>query len=357
MLSIEEFLARSSAGPSSLEEYGKTLRRVERWVGKPMEEIAREDLVGLNKSLRAKRSGFQYATILRMFYKMAHREDLREILNVKLKRKRIGPDDILTMPEVQRLIDEAPSLRDKALIATLWETGARIHEVLAVRLQDVKRENGEHPRYHLWFRKAKVPGEEHHGYIIEAATLLQRWLEAHPFKQDREAPLFPTWDGRALEPFGGGYFIIKRAVKRAALQKRVTPHTFRHSRAAHLLRIGVPEAQVKKLLGWKPSSPMLGRYSHLADRDAYKALLKGLGYDEPEKVEVGHLEAHDLRPVVPILRPRGAGRAQLELEAKEDAVERALLRLLKRPEVRAALEEEIAGGSGGGPAGQAAPTA
>ncbi len=304
MDAIEAFLAGSSASPRSLREYGMVLQRLEARLGKPLMEATREDLLRLNKALKEMRGGKQYATILRMFYKTADREDLRKLLNVKAKRRRIGPDDILTLPEVQRIIDEAHSLRDKALIATLWETGARIHEVLAITLGDVRREKGDHLRYHVWFRKAKIPGEEHEGYVIEAAPILARWLAAHPFKRE-EAPLFPTWDGRPLEPFGGGYFVIKRAVRRARIPKRVTPHTFRHSRATHLLRIGVPEGQVKKLLGWTPESPMLGRYSHLADRDAYKALLKGLGYEDAEKVDLGKLEARDLEPVVPMLRPRG----------------------------------------------------
>jgi len=302
---IEDFIARSGAGESSLDRYRKDLEKVERMIGKPLAKASERDLIALKQELRKKLSGPQTMVLVRMFYKTAGRQDLREICVLKQRLKRLSPDDILTLPDVQASIDAAGSLRDKCLIALLWETGVRIHELLALDLKDLKvregPENSGKKMYIVWFRKVKIAGEEHGGIIAESGPVLEAWLKAHPNPRP-DAPLFPSWGGGRLG-LDGAERIIKNAAKRAGLTKRVYCHLFRHSRATHLLRIGVPELQVKQLLGWKSNSVLLSRYAHLVDQDAYAAVLRAQGYEVPEPHDLGRLEFPDesLKPVVPMI--------------------------------------------------------
>src|SRR5712691_155538 len=301
---IEDFIARSGAGESSLILYEKELRRLERDLGMPLIEASDRALDRLKKLLRTQRSGPQRALFLRMFYKAAGRPDLIELMRLKQRLRRLSPDEILTLPEVNKLMAAANSLRDRAMIALLWETGARIHEVCALTIANVKqfasKENGGAMHLRVFFPKVKVAGEEHASYLIESVSHITAWLKAHPDKRP-DAPLFPSARGTPLTR-NTAEKIIKRTAERAAIGKHVYPHLFRHSRCTHLLRIGVPEAQVKKLLGWKPNSPMLARYSHLVDRDAYAALLRASGLEPPEVPKEGVLIAAEaeMSPVVPM---------------------------------------------------------
>src|SRR5439155_23937160 len=110
--------------------------------------------------------------------------------------------------------------------------------------------------------------------------------------------------GLSLAP-NGARLILRTTADRAKVTKRVNPHSFRHGRATHLLRIGVPEAQVKKLLGWVPSSVMLGRYSHLADEDAFDALKAAHGLKPRASREAGKLAqpTGEMVPAIPIADP------------------------------------------------------
>ncbi len=188
---------------------------------------------------------------------------------------------ILTTAEVSAMLACAGSLRDRAFLACLYETGVRKSELAALRLKHVQPTNDH---FTLWFGKVKVTGEEHEGFIIEAGAILRAWLEAHPWGEDPEAFPFPTASGGPINAVRIWDF-IKKTAKRAGITKRVYPQLFRHSRATHPLQLGVPEAQVKALLGWRQGSPMLARYSHLTSRTAKAAYLKALGR-EPEKVVV-----------------------------------------------------------------------
>ena len=301
---VEDFVARSAASKVSIEKYAYCLRQLEGWLAKPLALATERDLGVLKHKLRGMAAGKHYANLLRMFYKAAGREDLRAICMLKQRLKRLAPDDLLTVADVQRVIDAAPTLRDRALLAVLWETGARIHEALALTLGDVrsKADNGR-SIFVLWFRKTKIAGEEHTGYVMESSPLLAAWVKAHP-RPRPDAPLFPNASGQPLDRHGG-FRIVQRAARRAGIGKRVYPHLFRHSRATHLLRLGISEGQVKQLLGWTPASGMLSRYAHLVDRDVYVGLMKAQGYETVESVDLGKLAFDEdaLKPVVPMNAP------------------------------------------------------
>ncbi len=312
---IDDFLARSGAQESSIRHYGEELRRMEGKLGVPLASASARSLERLKKDLRGMRSGPHLAVVLRMFYKAAGRPDLVELMQLKQRLRRLSPDEILTLPEVNALIAAANSLRDRAILALLWETGARVHEACALRLADVKefasKENGGRKFLTVFFPKVKVAGEEHSSLLIESVDHVNAWLRAHPDPRP-DVPLFVSADKGGFLSRNAVEDMVRKTAKRAGLGKHVYPHLFRHSRCTHLLRIGVPEAQVKKLLGWKPSSPMLARYSHLADRDAYSALLKAHGLEPPEMPKHGGLVAAEgeLKPVLPmVLDERLHGRA------------------------------------------------
>ncbi len=309
--SIDDFLETvKTANTDSRAQYRRVLVSCEGWAGKPLSSLALSDLAELMKRLRGMLSGQHYATILRMFFDRAEMEQHRKRAVLKQRLKVLGPDDILTVAEVQAMIDATDTTRDRALIAALYETGVRVSELLNLNLEHVSRkeQNGGPEGYVLWFGKVKIASEAHRGFIYESTPVFQSWLNAHPDRNNPASPLFCNF-GRGGKRMSrkGAWNVVYRAAKRAGIEKHVHPHTFRHSRTTHLLQRGATEAEVAKLHGWKAGSPMLARYSHLTDEDAERAVLKAGGFNIPEPTEIGRLSFPDekLRPIVPVASPPG----------------------------------------------------
>lgn len=339
---VADLIARSGAGQGSRTLYERQLRQVEGWMGKPLGEASKRDLMVLGTRLRGMTAGPQYAKLVRMFYHAAKRPEMIELMKLKQRMKKLAPDEILTLSEVQAMVDVAATLRDKALIACLWETGVRVHELLAVDLGDIKErespENGGRSIYVLWFKKAKVAGEEHSGYVVEAAPVLKAWLKAHPDRRPG-APLFPSEKGGRLSP-DVSLLLVKRFARRAGIAKRVYSHLFRHSRATHLLRLGMSPLHVKRLLGWTPSSVLLEqRYQHLVGGDDYAALLRAQGLEPPKPVELGKLTFDDeaLKPVVPMIAPPDQAPPVSAPEIEELLRDPKVLRFLQLAAARAGI--------------------
>lgn len=297
---IEDYCARSGASNSSLVSYRRMLGYCERDLGKPLAEATTADLERLKSRLRTMLSGSQKCVLLRSFYKKAGMPKHGEICVLKQRHAQKDPNLILTPDEVSKLIREANSARSRAIIGLLWETGGRRHEILALTLADVREGHTPDGKkfYSVFFRKMKETGTEHTAYVIETAKLLEEWLDVHPNKSPGSF-LFVSRGGKQLLVMTVND-AVRSAVKRARIQKRVYPHLFRASRCTYLLRKGVNETLVRRLLGWKPGSVMIARYQALSDSDTYAATLRMNGFAEPETVDMGKVDVCDLQPVVAI---------------------------------------------------------
>ncbi len=209
--------------------------------------------------------------------------------------KRKLPEDLPTREEIKALIDEAPSMRDKALIAVLADGGLRIGEALALRIKDwhADRLGG-----YLLVREGKTGARRCR--LVESVPHVAAWTAAHPFRRDRDAPLF-CYLGTQEEGANAGhapgealrYHAARAAILRAAKRAdvpiaKVNPHNFRHYAATRLAR-KVPEAPLAAQLGWVPGSKMAKIYVHLSGRDQDEAILRahGIEIEEGAEEEVG----------------------------------------------------------------------
>jgi len=189
------------------------------------------------------------------------------------------PEDLLTQDEVKRLIQASTIVRDKAFIACLWESGARIGEIGTIKLKNVSSDE--------YGCRVLVDGKTgmRKVRLINAAPFLLEWINKHPFNDDPNSPVWynlKRYNGR-LE-YTGFCRILKTAASRAGLKKAVNPHNFRHSRATYLAQF-LTGAQMKEYFGWVQDSKMAAQYIHLSGKQVDDALLRVYGLKKEEKME------------------------------------------------------------------------
>jgi integrase/recombinase XerD len=157
----------------------------------------------------------------------------------------------LSAEEVERLL-EAPAekntpknLRDSALLHVLYATGMRVTEAVSLQVDDVNL-----PAMVITF-----PGKDNRvrELPIDQAThdILADYLKngrPHLVKDKSESALFLNHRGKQLTR-QGLWLIIKAYAEQAQLGDKVTPHTLRHSFAAHRLSSGAELREVQELLG------------------------------------------------------------------------------------------------------------
>ncbi|WP_321420484.1 site-specific integrase [uncultured Methanomethylovorans sp.] len=209
---------------------------------------------------------------LRKFLNFIGREDLTTGIKVRRSRGSKLPEDLITRDEVHKMIDACMNLRDKALVSLIYESGARSGELLSLRIKNIeKHEKG----YYVHFPTGKTGARKI--LVIYSAKHLFNWLQAHPLKEDRNAPLWVVLDKRHEEfNHEAMHTRLFAIAKRAGITKKVNPHAFRHAQATELAK-DFTEQQMKRYLGWTADSSMASVYVHLSGRDIDDAVLKKNG--------------------------------------------------------------------------------
>jgi len=200
-------------------------------------------------------------------------------IKVNLKKKdipRISRTDVLTEEEIEKLIEAADNPRDKAFISIISDCGARIGEVGNLRIKDVYRDE-----FSFLIHLRGKTGEREDA-VVYSGSYIAQWLNCHPLRNDREAPLWVNMKrgSRQYEQMKYGSFrnLCKELFQKAGIDKRFNPHIFRHSRVTINLAKGIlNEAQAKTFFGWTPDSKMFSNYAHLVSRDANEAILAAAG--------------------------------------------------------------------------------
>lgn len=185
----------------------------------------------------------------------------------------LNRNELLTPAEVERVLAATHNPRDRALIATAWETGARIGEIGNLQLLHVSKA----PQGFYLDLDGKTGRRT--VLVVSSAPYLATWLSVHPHADDPNSPLWVHYQYKKTKDTFLRYDTIRNllidAFHRAAITKRVHPHLFRHSRATHVVATGLmTEAQAKRYFGWAPDSDMLATYAHLIDSDANNAILR-----------------------------------------------------------------------------------
>ena len=153
---------------------------------------------------------------------------------------------ILSQPDLRTPIGR----RDLALLSVLYDTGARVQEVIDLTVRDVRLEAPAQIRLTGKGRKTRVVPLMPNTVALLADHLREHGLD-QPLQLDH--PLFVNRHRQRFTRIGIRHLIHKYvALARPAcpqLPEEVSPHTFRHSKAMHLLQAGIPLVIIRDFLG------------------------------------------------------------------------------------------------------------
>jgi len=190
---------------------------------------------------------------IRAFYQYLAREGyVRKNPTINLDSPKLEKKlpQVLTVHEVERLLaqpncSELLGKRDKAMLELLYATGIRVSEMVNLDVDYVNIDMG--------FIKCVGKGSKER--IIPVGSIALKNLEIYLkrvrgklVKNPKEKALFLNHHGKRLTR-QGFWKILKGYAQKANINKKITPHTFRHSFATHLLENGADLRSVQELLG------------------------------------------------------------------------------------------------------------
>lgn len=215
---------------------------------------------------------------LRSFYKYCLQEQITDTDPTALleapKLKRALPD-ILSFGEIEKIIGQIDLSkpeggRNKAILETMYSCGLRVSEVINLKISCLYLDVGFIRVIGKGDKERLVPiGSDAIKYI----NIYRNDIRVHmPVKNGQEDLLFLNRRGNKLSRVMI-FLIIKELCHQAGITKNISPHTFRHSFATHLVEGGADLRAVQEMLGHE-SITTTEIYTHL-DRDFLKqALLK-----------------------------------------------------------------------------------
>ena len=247
------------ASANTLSSYLRDVTQYLHWLegeGVPPEQAAQKDVESYTRFLSAK--GKSAATVtrslasLKSFYSYLIAEGrvsvnpARGLAPAKVERKL---PHILTSKEVELFLEQpdasdAKGCRDRAMLELLYATGIRVSELIGLDLENVNLSAG--------FIRCSGRGKERMIPLYPAAVrALQDYIEhvrPQMLEHPHERALFVNMSGERMSR-QGFWKIIKHYQEKAGIQTEITPHTLRHSFAAHLLENGADLHSIQEMLG------------------------------------------------------------------------------------------------------------
>lgn len=217
------------------------------------------------------------------------KEKIRSIKAVRPDFETTSPDEILTPDEIISMITHAGSARNRAFVATLYESAGRISEIASLKWKDfIFDEDG----VGLWIPDFKNKQKRYVRLISAKPHLLElKNNSARIHKKDlKEEYVFQTNRKKPMT-YAICKFLIKIISQDAGINKRVHPHLLRKSRITHLSQDGYSEAIIKEIAWGNQNSNMMPVYSKLSHKDIDNETLRKHGLKAAEDLETEKLHS------------------------------------------------------------------
>lgn len=258
---INYLLVEKGLAKTTLESYSRDLMRFLRFMdGHGKSNVSGTDtalilqyLIALRNAGLGARSRARHLVTLRGFYRFMVQEGIIDhdpVRQVDLPKTTLKLPDVLSVDEIQILLNTPDSgkpagIRDAAMLELLYAAGLRVSELTTLKVQDVNLEAGF----------VRVIGKGSKERIVPigmfAIEKVRSYLQAARGVMLKEIASPYLFVARAGKPITrqGFWKRLKQYALSAGLDKRVTPHSLRHSFASHLLEGGADLRTVQVMLG------------------------------------------------------------------------------------------------------------
>ncbi|WP_185234979.1 tyrosine-type recombinase/integrase [Teredinibacter franksiae] len=242
-------LRRQGKADNTIDGYSRALRRITEFFDRVPDRLTQDDLKDYFSSLTKTHS---WSTVkvdrngLQFFYKHVLNKHWQWVDIVKPPQKKVLPD-ILTLKEIERMINGTHERRYQAFILTAFSMGLRIHETLNLRIGDI---DAQRMKVHIRLGK----GKKDRFVTLPQATLIhlrQYWAtHRHP---DMIFPAGRNHQERQsatkIMDRGGLQKSFKAILASVGIHKHATPHTLRHCYGALLVENGVTQRAIQTEMG------------------------------------------------------------------------------------------------------------
>ena len=191
------------------------------------------------------------ASIKALFHFLKGQGEIDKDISVSLHAPKIEKKvpEIMTQEQIDALLSQPSGnspkdIRDKAMLELLYATGIRVTELITLKVADLNMSNNT-----VMLRDAKKTRTVPFGRPAKEA--LDRYLDGtrENMIEDKESEvLFANCSGQTMSR-QGFWKLIKYYARKAGIEADITPHTLRHSFAAHLVENGADLKSVQEMLG------------------------------------------------------------------------------------------------------------
>ena len=174
------------------------------------------------------------------YYRDVLRKNEAVVKEVRRPKKDEPLPTILSLGEVDRILRALDNLKHTTILYTFYSSGLRLSEILHLRIEDLWWDRNQ-----IFVHRGKGRKDRVVPFSGILKALLRHYFEAYkPFYwlfegQDQQSP----YSERSVQQ------VVKKAVQKAGIHKKVTPHTLRHCFATHLLDGGSDIRYIQELLG------------------------------------------------------------------------------------------------------------
>ena len=210
-------------------------------------------LILLRKTGLATRSRARHLVAIRGFYRFLVQEKILRndpARLIDLPKSGLKLPHVLSTEEIELLLkapdtDKPIGIRDAAMLELLYAAGLRVSELINLKLQDINLEAGFVRVFGKGSRERIVPIGVH---AREKINTYLKTVRSPRLKQTTSPYLFIARAGKPMTR-QGFWKLLRRYAMRAGLNKKITPHSLRHSFASHLLEGGADLRAVQIMLG------------------------------------------------------------------------------------------------------------
>jgi integrase/recombinase XerD len=240
-------------------------------------EIIKEFIYHISKEIKPQTQA-RIISGLRRFYDYLILEELIEINPMKnIETPKIGVHlpTTLTLKEIDKMISNIKltsktGIRNVAIIELLYSCGLRVSELVNLKISD------------LFFKESliKVTGKGNKERFVPISKLSQKYInnylneirQNHKIKKNFEDTLFLNERGTNLSR-NMIFIIVNKLKKQSNINKKIGPHTLRHSFATHLIENGADLITIQKMMGHE-SITTTERYLHVNKKHLVDSLIK-----------------------------------------------------------------------------------